>query len=281
MNFSPLRREAAPQISRNRPPNVAWRRVVKPRGFFTFMMRRSSTEKIFARIYARNAWGDVESRSGAGSSLARTQLLRPELTRLLLDLCVGSILDLPCGDFNWMRATELPGIVYLGADIVTPLIARNNLLYASPGRGFLRLDMLSDALPKADLILCRDGLVHLSFFDIARALTRMQEAGATYLLATTFTAHDRNRDIVTGEWRPLNLDLPPFRFPAPIKTLADGPRPDGTHPDKALALYRFADLSDRVLKLLQTAKKRTLLQALKHGFSRVRVAFGRRRSLFY
>src|SRR5262249_48228613 len=220
------------------------------------MMRRSSTEKIFARIYARNAWGDVESRSGAGSSLARTQLLRPELTRLLLDLCVGSILDLPCGDFNWMRATELPGIAYVGADIVTPLIARNNLLYASPGRRFLRLDMLSDALPRTDLIFCRDGLVHLSFFDIARALNRMLEGGATYLLATTFKAQFRNQDIVTGEWRPLNLDLAPFFFPAPLKTLADGPRPDGTYPDKVLALYRFTDLSPRLFELQQIPRKR-------------------------
>jgi len=61
-------------------------------------------------------------------------------------------------------------------------------------------------------------------------------------LATTFTDHARNDDIATGEWRPLNLDLPPFCFPPPLRVVADGPRPDGTWPDKILALYRLADL---------------------------------------
>lgn len=232
-----------------------------------------STEKIFARIYKRNSWGDLESRSGTGSSVARTEQLRPRLTELLLDLAVGSILDLPCGDFNWMRLTELPGIDYLGADVVSSLIARNNSLYAGPRRSFLRLDMLCDSVPRADLILCRDGLVHLSFFDIARALRRMMESGATFLLATTFTAHDPNQDIATGEWRPLNLSSEPFHFPLPLKLLADGPRPDGTYPDKALALYRLADLSGGVLALEQARKKRTVLpSALRRALARAKSA---------
>jgi hypothetical protein len=240
-------------------------------------MARSSTEKIFAQIYARNLWGGAESRSGTGSSVARTEQLRPRLTQLLLDLGVGSILDLPCGDFNWMRLTELPGIDYLGADVVTSLIARNNLQYAGPERSFLRLDMLCDALPKADLILCRDGFVHLSFFDIASALRRMNEGGATYLLATTFTGHGRNQDIATGDWRPLNLSLAPFHFPAPLKLLADGPRPDGTYPDKALALYRFTDLSPRLLELERMPRKRLLLPwVVRRSWSRAKAALRRR-----
>src|SRR5215471_12332876 len=102
-------------------------------------MPTSRTEKIFTRIYARNSWGDAESRSGTGSNIARTELLRARLTRLLKDLGARSILDLPCGDFNWMRLTELPGIEYTGADIVTSVIARNNLLYAGSRQHFLRL----------------------------------------------------------------------------------------------------------------------------------------------
>ena len=72
----------------------------------------------------------------------------------------------------------------------------------------------------------------------------MRQSASTYLLTTTFTAHGRNDDIKTGDWRPLNLDIAPFSFPHPLLTLADGPRPDGTYPDKVLALYRIADLPD-------------------------------------
>ena len=62
------------------------------------------------------------------------------------------------------------------------------------------------------------------------------------LLVTTFQEHRCNEDIVTGGWRPLNLQKPPFSFPAPLWTIWDGSRADGTYPDKALALYRVQDL---------------------------------------
>jgi len=232
----------------------------------------SRTERIFTRIYARNSWGDAESRSGSGSNIARTELLRHRLTRLLLDLGVRSILDLPCGDFNWMSLTELPGIEYTGGDIVTGLIEQNNSLYAQPGRKFLRLDMLCDTLPKADLIFCRDGLVHFSCSDIARALRAMKESGSTYLLTTTFTAHRRNKDIATGEWRPLNLDLEPFRFPPPLRTIADGPRLDGTAPDKALALYRLENLSDRICQLGNRPRSIAVPLLVKRGLGKIKAS---------
>src|SRR5215467_10898176 len=126
-------------------------------------MASSHIEKIFTRIYVRNKWGDQESRSGQGSGKARTEALRSELSRLLKDLAVQSILDLPCGDFNWMSCVDLSSIQYIGGDIVTSLVAQNNSLHAQPGRRFERIDMLSDVSPKADLILCRDSLVHFSF----------------------------------------------------------------------------------------------------------------------
>ncbi|MDP8980445.1 MAG: class I SAM-dependent methyltransferase [Acidobacteriota bacterium] len=206
------------------------------------MTEPPSTQEIFTQIYLTNAWGERESVSGPGSSETRTRLLRPRLTALVRDLGVRSLLDLPCGDFNWMRFTELPGVDYIGADIVPQLVHGNLSRHAGPGRRFMQLDMLRDPLPKADLILCRDGLVHFSFRDIAIALRAMQESRSTYLLATTFTDHAANEDIATGEWRPLNLELSPFCFPPPLRVVEDGPRADGTWADKILSLYRLDDL---------------------------------------
>ncbi len=51
-----------------------------------------------------------------------------------------------------------------------------------------------------------------------------------------------NEDIVTGGWRRLNLQKPPFSFPPYKQAVWDGPRPDGTSKDKMLGLYEFADL---------------------------------------
>jgi SAM-dependent methyltransferase len=236
-------------------------------------------EEIFGRIYESDAWrdpraGEAESRSGPGSEVARTELLRRRLTKLLLELQVKTVLDVPCGDFNWMRLTELPGIDYLGADIVRPMIARNRERYAQAGREFMALDMVRDPLPRADLILCRDGWVHLSFVDTARALENMLGSGAEYLLATTFTAHARNRDIATGGWRRINLQRTPYCFPPPLQTIGDE-RPDGTAPDKALALYRMAELGEPLRLLQRTAARGRLPAAFRSAVAEVRRAAGR------
>jgi SAM-dependent methyltransferase len=203
----------------------------------------SITEAVFTEIYRRNTWGDRESLSGPGSSVMRTRYLRPRLIALIAELDVRSVLDAGCGDFNWLRLAELPGVVYTGVDIVEALVAQNIERHSSPNRAFLKADLLSDPLPQADLIFCRDCLVHFSFEDIRRALANLKKCGATWLLATTFTALERNEDIETGGWRPLHLQLAPLGFPAPVRAIEDGPRPDGSYPDKILALYRMSEIS--------------------------------------
>jgi hypothetical protein len=179
--------------------------------------------------------------------VARTERLRPELSLLLKELEVQSVLDVPCGDFNWMRFTQLPSIEYVGVDVVPDLIRENILRHAGPGRTFVQINMLSGPLPRAGLVLCRDGLVHFSFSDIARALRTIKRSGSTYLLVTTFRSHKKNRDVPTGSWRPLNLEIAPFFFPPALRVLSDAPLPDGIYPDKGLALYRVPDLPDELV----------------------------------
>ena len=36
------------------------------------------------------------------------------------------MLDIPCGDFYWMKEVDLKDIEYIGADIVDELIKKNN-----------------------------------------------------------------------------------------------------------------------------------------------------------
>ena len=202
----------------------------------------SKAEKIFTRVYAENLWQDPESRSGPGSTATRTDFLRSQLSRLLRELDAHSLLDVPCGDFNWMQLAEMPSVDYIGADIVADMVRKNAAQYGKPGRKFIQVDITRGPLPKVDLILCRDGLVHLSFADIERALQVIQQSQSTYLLLTAFTDCAWNIDITTGYWRPLNFQLAPFNFPASLQILADKPLPDGQHAGKALALYRVEGL---------------------------------------
>jgi SAM-dependent methyltransferase len=206
----------------------------------------ADTERVFTRIYERNWWDDPESRSGPGSTAARTESLRLRLAELLRELSIRSLLDIPCGDFNWMRLTDMPAVDYTGADIVPELVRENARLYGGPRRRFIHADLTRGPLPRVDLVLCRDGLVHLSYSDIERALETMKRSGSTYLLLTTFTDCNRNTDVGPGQFRSLNFMRAPFRFPPALRMLEDGPMLDGSYPDQSLALYRLSDLPDRL-----------------------------------
>jgi hypothetical protein len=140
-----------------------------------------------------------------------------------------------------MAAVDLPGVRYIGADLLPEVVAR--AAERSPGREFLQLDLTASPLPPADLLLCRDCLVHLSFADIAGALTNIRRADVRFLLATTFPLEPANRDIRTGDWRPLNLELAPFDFPPALELLDEGcTEHGGVFADKSLGLWRVADL---------------------------------------
>jgi SAM-dependent methyltransferase len=198
----------------------------------------------FKLIYRTNLWGAETSQSGLGSELDATASLRHDLAHLLSSFGVTSILDLPCGDFTWMAQMDLSGIHYLGADIVPDIVATNAACYTRAGQiDFRELDLISDPLPAADLILCRDCLVHLSFANIQRAIANVKRSGARWLLTTTFPDAPANRDIEDGDWRVLNFRHAPFLFPTPVAVINEGcTESGGDYADKSLALWRVADL---------------------------------------
>lgn len=199
---------------------------------------------VFENIWTRNRWGDPESRSGTGSNPRQTEHLRKELPALLEILEIRSLLDLPCGDFHWMKDVRLPeGLAYIGGDIVEQLVERNRSQYGSAARQFRTIDLMRDPLPVADLILCRDALVHFSYSDIFRALANFRRSGAEYLLTTHFSGDRTNHDIRTGQWRPLNLMKAPFHLPPPMLVIDERcTEGNGGYRDKCMALWRLKDL---------------------------------------
>jgi hypothetical protein len=224
-------------------------------------MSTPPTEAVFNNIFATNTWGSKESVSGAGSELQNTAQLIRELPLLLRDLRVKSLLDAPCGDFNWMQHVDLAGIDYHGADIVDTLVERNAQRFAGPGRRFSKLDLLSDPLPATDLIFCRDCLFHFSHADVFRALRAFVDSRSTWLLTTTFSyrALPRNGDIATGGWTALNLELPPFDFPPPRRLIIEGNVTESIVYSTAGGQYQFPQ-NDRCLGLWLLADVHELLR---------------------
>jgi hypothetical protein len=197
--------------------------------------------ETFTRIWRENHWKGAESVSGPGSGVKRTRHLRPALAELLSELGVRSLLDVPCGDFLWMSELDLTHIDYVGGDVVPELIEETRRRHAGPGRRFEVLDLTTSPLPPADLLLCRDCLVHLSFDDALRALDNIARSDIRWLAATSFTDRDENLEVQTGRWRPLNLRLAPFSLPMPERAIAEAPAaPGAKHGDKSLLVWPMA-----------------------------------------
>lgn len=206
-------------------------------------LQTKNAEEIFTDIYTKNHWKGEESISGQGSDLSQTHTLIAELPKLFEEYSVSSLLDIPCGDFHWMKKIDLTSIEYIGGDIVEPIIQKNTKQFETENIRFQHLNLLEDTLPQVDMILVRDCLVHFSFEDINRALENIIASKSTYLLTTTFPEHTKNTNIHTGEWRTLNMQSAPLYFPAPLTFLNERcTEGNGQYTDKSLGLWKIKDI---------------------------------------
>lgn len=202
-------------------------------------------EEVFSEIVEANLWGNSESVSGSGSTLDGTAPAREALARLLSELRIRSMVDVPCGDCNWMKSLLVEGIVerYLGLDIVASLVERNRSEKAISGVTFAQWDLCQGPPPRSDLVLCRDLVIHLPLSDAQRALANLAASGAPYLVLGSYRGVGRNREILTGQWRPLDLEKRPFGLSRPRWWAREGVfEIDGEEVEKGLGLWTPEEL---------------------------------------
>jgi SAM-dependent methyltransferase len=227
-------------LSSRRPPAIAQQRFAARRAEFAGL----DLAQCFQHIHETNLWGAHTSASGVGSELDATAAIRERLPGLLKELGVRSMLDAPCGDHRWMASLHVDLDVYVGMDIVPSIVEGLQQRYRRDLRRTFQLaDLTRDPLPRCDLILSRDCLVHFSFATLRHALRNLKESGAVWLLTTTFPELERNEDIEDADWRPLNLEIAPFDWPAPLEIINERcTEAGGAYADKSLALWRMSDL---------------------------------------
>ncbi len=226
---------------RKRALTVAERRFAEQRQ----ELSKLGLQERFERIYHTNLWSDPETRSGTGSSLDSTRVLREKLPDALHRLGTRVLLDVPCGDFTWMDHVDLSGIEYIGADIVHSIVESNQQQYARDDRQFIELDLTRDDLPDADVLLCRDCLVHLSYANIANVLDNVRRSNVRYLLMTSFPGRGDNKDVEDGDWRPLDFEAAPFSFPQPVLTIVEEcDEESGSYADKSLCAWSVGDIPE-------------------------------------
>ena len=152
---------------------------------------RLSHKEIFSDIYRRKLWGEG---SGGGSLPPATA----PFAALVRKYGAGKrVLDLGCGDGH---AAALYGIEqYTGIDVVPEMVEYCRQMH--PWGKFECLDILSDPLPPAELVVCKEVTQHLCDQDIEKLLFRL----IAYPAVLHCSAVGGLGDIATGEFRGVKL----------------------------------------------------------------------------
>lgn len=210
---------------------------------YALLENASSKEDVFEKIYDSNFWKGNESKSGPGSQIKSTESVRKNLPKLIEKYDIKSILDSPCGDYNWMKTVDKKGAKYIGGDIVPKIIKENNKKYKNENTSFEVVDITSSDIPKVDLIICRDCLQHLSQENVKKALKNFKDSGSKYLLVTNYPWTLENYDIKDGDFLTLNLCQKPFGLPSkPLEKIKET-NIRGNCIDKYLYLYKLDDIN--------------------------------------
>jgi hypothetical protein len=215
-----------------------------------FLPRLSSRNlaRKFSKVYKKGLFFGKESLSGRGSDADQTLVIKNELPRILRELNVRTLLDLPCGDLNWMSEVDLDQVSYTGADIVPELIDDLKVRFKDSGREFICVDSSKDPIVlEYDAIFCRDLLVHLSTSDIKSVLSNFKASKSTFLITTHFSNDRKYRSLPSVSigigWRAINFRKAPFNFPAPLLELNEGcTEGNGDFRDKSLAVWKLSDI---------------------------------------
>ena len=168
--------------------------------------------KRFEKIYENNDW--VHG-SGEGSLIIHTRRYIDFLQRFFREHQIRSVVDLGCGDWQFSRHIDWNGIRYQGFDLVRSVIATNQSLYTSENISFHLHDGNHDNLPEADLLIVKDVLQHWSAQSIRAFLPTLSKFRMCLITnCINPLGLTENGDIADGDFRPLDLRLPPFNLPA-------------------------------------------------------------------
>jgi hypothetical protein len=212
------------------------------RGHYTKHTRQQDMTGIFSQIYANGAWvmrENQDSLSGVGSTQVATRELSTQLSDFLREVACRRLVDIGCGDFNWMHTVQ-GDFDYLGVDVVPQVIEQNTALYANGRRRFSCADATRGPIETGDVAICREVLFHLSFKDGLKLLRNVRAAGFKHVLFTTDNSVWFNSDIRSGDFRRINLLRSPYALLAPSRELAD----DKVSRGRALAVWQGCALPE-------------------------------------
>lgn len=138
------------------------------------------------------------------------------LEMLLKGFAIQSIIDIPSIDILELQKHDLGVKRYLGVADSSLMAQGLQAQFGNGYREFVHFRIDADILPRADLILCWDKLCSLSNEEVRASLVQLKKSGAKFLLMHHYPETKINMDTISGVFRPVNWNNPPFNFPEPI-----------------------------------------------------------------
>lgn len=215
-----------------------------------FLPKKTIRKEVFKSIYFSKHWVHSEkninkefvSISGPGSNLNKdgSNINILNLNKLIIKYYINSILDVPCGDFIWMKELlkKNPKIKYLGIDIVKDLIVKNLRNYQDENINFECADIFEKTklnIYNYDLLLCNDFFIHCSCEDIKNFLDKIKKSSFKYFVCDSHIYLKKNKDIEIGKHRKINLLIEPFNLKNPLEI-------NQVYNDRYLLFFKVLDM---------------------------------------
>ncbi len=188
---------------------------------FKETFQNNELKKVFDNIYDNKIWTEEGNGSGSGSEPHNTINTIKVLVKIIIENNVKVMIDSPCGSCKWTRLLleELKNnnikIKYYGFDIADePIANANKELDGLKSYHDIQIklgDLTNMKFPKADLLLCRDVLQHLSYDNIFKIINNFSKADIKMFLLGAYISCD-NRNINNGDYFPINLAIQPFKM---------------------------------------------------------------------
>jgi len=180
-------------------------------------------EEIFNLVYDTRDWGSEESISGFGSTMEHTKSTRMRLPVILEKYKIKRILDIACGDFNWIKQVATKTEYYRGTDIVKRLVDSNNKKYGIPGKIEFEYGNAIEGINndgQFDAVIAKDVLVHFPEKDVLKVIDNLKKIGIKYIFTSHFPSINKNQNLVVhGQWRPINFTKAPYNFGPPLEII--------------------------------------------------------------
>ena len=173
-------------------------------------------------------FGTIETANGPGATMTQTEGLREVLPLVFARYGVKTVLDVGCGDWNWMQHVDLSGLEsYTGWDVEPSMVAADTERFCDRSNVAFAVQSLltAEQIPTVDLILARHVLIHFPNAEITTVLDKMRACGAKYLLTSHWPgASNEDYEPEGFAWRgymerALNMEAPPFNLPPRLEAI--------------------------------------------------------------